>query len=92
MKNIKSMKAFESYETSDDIDRLYEIQEEISDLMDEANSLVRSVSTEVGDSIIYERWKAYPYGNIMAMLLGGNRYDTTFGDIIDELNNAASEE
>lgn len=77
-----------SYNSSDDIDRLREIQEEIGTLMQEANNLVRSASVDAGDEIIYERWKAYPYGNIMSMLVGGSRYDTTFGDIIDEIEKA----
>jgi hypothetical protein len=88
MKNIKSMKAFESYEISDDIDRLYEILEEIQELMLEANDIVNVASREVGDAIIYERWKAYPYGNIMSMLRGDNKYDTSFNDIVDEIERA----
>ena len=88
MKNIKSMKTFESYDTSDDVDRLYEILEEIQELMLEANDLVNFASRKVGDAIIYERWKAYPYGNIMAMLGGGNKYDTSFNDIVDEIERA----
>jgi len=88
MKNIKSMKAFEEYGFEDEIDRLYEILEEIQGLMLEANDTIMSLSKDVEDPIIYERWKAYPYGNIVSMLAGGNKYDTTFADIIDELSEA----
>lgn len=87
MKNIKSMKAFESYDTSDDVDRLYSILEEIQTLMSEADGIINVTSRNVGDPIIYERWKAYPYGNIMAMLGGGSKYDTSFSDIIKDIEN-----
>lgn len=88
MKNIKSMKAFENYDVTDDIDRLYEILEEIQELMIEANDIVDAASRSVEDPIIYERWKAYPYGHIMSMLGGGNKYDTSFNDIVDEIERA----
>jgi hypothetical protein len=88
MRNIKSMKAFEGYEFEDEVERLYEILEEIQGLMLEANDTVMALSKDAEDPIIYERWKAYPYGNIVSMLAGGNKYDTTFADIIDELSDA----
>jgi hypothetical protein len=91
MKNIKSLKAFESRDDdsiNDDIYRLGEILEEIEALMYEADELVRYTSKNVGDSIIHERWKAYPYNNIMAMLSSGSRYDVGFSDIIEELEKA----
>jgi hypothetical protein len=91
MKNIKSLTAFESRSDdsiNDDIYRLGEILEEIEALMYEANELVQYTAKQVGDEIIYERWKAYPYNNIMAMLSSGSRYDTGFLDIVEELEKA----
>jgi len=93
MRNIRSMKLFEQEgdETSDDVYRLYEILEEVEFLMTEANDIVRSTARKVNDDIIYERWKAYPYNNIMAMLSHGSKYDTGFIDIIKELEDAMKE-
>ena len=88
MKNIKSMKTFEAMSQSDDIDRLEEILDEMNAIMNEADDIVRSTANESGDMIIYERWKAYPYNNIMSMLSSGSKYDTTFSDIIKELKYA----
>jgi len=81
-------------ETSNDIETLKEILYEIIELMESANQLVASASKET-DPIIYERWKAYPYGHIMASLGSrgyGTRYDTSFDDIIDELEKASKGE
>jgi len=77
-------KIFEEYDSNDEIDSLKDILDEIIDLMQQANSIVFKVANET-DPIIYERWKAYPYGHIMASLSGGSRYDTKFSDIIREL-------
>jgi hypothetical protein len=79
---------------SNDIETLRNILDEIIELMEEANSLVSSVSRDT-DPIIYERWKAYPYGHIMTSLGSGgygSRYDTSFDDIIDELEKASKGE
>lgn len=94
MKNIKSMKVFEMGGdfVMDEIEQLSMILEDIENLMQEANEIVRNTAREVGDEIIYERWKAYPYNNIMSMLSSGSRYDTSFSDIIEELQKATGEE
>lgn len=91
MRNIKSMELFEADDMSDEVYRLYEILEEIEGLMIEASDLVRASARKVDDDIIYERWKAYPYNNIMAMLSGGSRYETKFSDIIKEIESAMEE-
>ena len=71
MRNIKSYSVFEMNDDdenmSNDVYRLTEILEEIENLMSEANDIVRVVSDEV-DPIIYDRWRLYPYNNIMSML------------------------
>lgn len=87
------MKLFEAMdgEMPDEVFRLYEILEEIESLMSEANELVRSSAKMVNDGIIYERWKAYPYNNIMAMLSSGSKYDTSFRDIIREIEGAMNQ-
>jgi hypothetical protein len=95
MKNIKSIAAFESMfddSISNNILELREIQSKIDALMHKANDLVEDTATQVGDRIIYERWKAYPYNNIMAMLSHGSTYDTGFLDIIDELEQESNKE
>jgi hypothetical protein len=66
--------------TSDEVERLKEIREEIIELMHEAKSLVRGTEEE-------HRFRAYPYGNIMSML-GTDEYpqhSTTFEEIIQDL-------
>jgi hypothetical protein len=95
MKNIKSLDMFENeggMDKFDSIERLREILDEIIELMSEADNLVRDSAAQVDDMIIYERWRSYPKGNIMAMLDGGNRYDTTMSDIIEELQRASKGE
>jgi len=91
MRNIKSYSVFETNgddeKMSNDVYRLTEILEEIENLMGEANDIVRVVSTEV-DPIIYDRWRLYPYNNIMAMLSAGSKYDTSFSDIISDIEKA----
>jgi len=77
-------KLFEEYDSTDDIDELKDILEEMKELMSRANSIVFTVSQET-NPIIYERWRAYPYGHIMSSLAGGSRYETKFSDIIREL-------
>ncbi len=93
MKNIKSFKVFEMNDDdenmSDDVQRLYEILEEVQSLMNEANDIVNYVTKDV-DPIIYDRWRLYPYNNIMSMLSAGSRYDTSFSDIISEIEKASS--
>lgn len=92
MKNLKKIDVFEMNEDNfenDDVYRLNEILEEIEALMVEANDIVRYVSRDVVmDDIIYERWKAYPYNNIMSMLSSGTRYETSFSSIIEEIERA----
>jgi|694.fasta_scaffold11211_12 hypothetical protein len=95
MRNIKSYSVFEMNDDdenmSNDVYRLTEILEEIENLMSEANDIVRSVSDDV-DPIIYDRWRLYPYNNIMSMLSAGSRYDTSFSDIISDIEKAMSDE
>jgi hypothetical protein len=95
MRNIKSYSVFEMNDDdenmSNDVYRLTEILEEIENLMGEANDIVRVVSNEV-DPIIYDRWRLYPYNNIMSMLSAGSRYDTSFSDIISDIEKAMSDE
>ena len=95
MRNIKSYSVFETNgddeKMSNEVYRLTEILEEIENLMGEANDIVRVVSTEV-DPIIYDRWRLYPYNNIMAMLSAGSKYDTSFSDIISDIEKATSDE
>ena len=95
MRNIKSYSVFEMNDDdenmSNDVYRLTEILEEIENLMSEANDIVRVVSDEV-DPIIYDRWRLYPYNNIMSMLSAGSRYDTSFSDIISDIEKAMSGE
>lgn len=95
MKNIKSIDMFESSddlsafdEEFTELERLEEILNEIEGLMYEANEIVERAAKEVDDRIIYERWRAYPYNNIMTMLSKGSKYDTSFSDIIKEIANA----
>lgn len=89
MKNLKKLNLSEMNDNNfenDDLYRLNEVLEEIEGLMVEADQLVRYLSKEVAmDDIIYERWKVYPYNNIMAMLSSGTRYETSFSNIIEEL-------
>lgn len=94
MKNIKSMKMFEMNDEmlDDNIVQLNRILEDIEALMLEANDIVRQTAYEVGDDIIYERWKAYPYNNIMSMLSSGSKYDVGFINIIEELEQAIAGE
>lgn len=95
MRNIKSYSVFEMNDDdenmSNDVYRLTEILEEIENLMSEANDIVRAVSDDV-DPIIYDRWRLYPYNNIMSMLSAGSRYDTSFSDIISDIEKAMSDE
>jgi hypothetical protein len=95
MRNIKSYSVFEMNDDdenmSNDVYRLTEILEEIENLMSEANDIVRAVSDDV-DPIIYDRWRLYPYNNIMSMLSAGSRYDTSFSDIISDIEKAMSGE
>lgn len=95
MRNIKSYSVFEMNDDdenmSNDVYRLTEILEEIENLMSEANDIVRVVSDDV-DPIIYDRWRLYPYNNIMSMLSAGSRYDTSFSDIISDIEKAMSGE
>ena len=92
MKNLKRIDVFEMDENnfeSDDVYRLNEILEEIQAMMVEADDIVRYVSRDiVMDDIIYERWRAYPYNNIMAMLSSGTKYETSFSSIIEEIESA----
>lgn len=92
MKNLKRINVFEMDENNfenDDVYRLNEILEEIEALMIEANDIVRHVSKDVVmDDIIYERWRAYPYNNIMSMLSSGTRYETSFLSIVEEIEKA----
>lgn len=94
MRNIKSIRMFEMNDDmlEDNIFQLNRILEEVEALMIEANDIVRMTAIEVGDDIIYERWKAYPYNNIMSMLSSGNRYETAFVNIIEELERAVNGE
>lgn len=66
---------------TDEIERLEEILQEVTDLMHEAKGLFRGSSEEL-------RFKSYPYGNIMAAL-GNCNYpysSTSFRTCIDHLN------
>lgn len=88
MRNIKSLRAFEkAYDgfLDDNVARLYEILDEMESLMQEANDIVYEVTREMGESIIHERWRVYPYNNIMSLLSEGSEHETSFLKIIEEI-------
>lgn len=69
--------------TQSEADRLQEIMNTIDDLMHEAKDIFRNTNQ-------YDRFKAYPYGNIMSALNHSGEYmnihDTTMEDCIESVN------
>jgi hypothetical protein len=74
--------AISAMAASEKVERLKEIQEEMIDLLREAYSIVRQTDES-------ERFRLYPYGNIMSML-GSDEYPEqsfSFAEIIKNLEN-----
>jgi hypothetical protein len=71
---------------SDDMERLIEIKEEMTNLLEEAGQII----SQHPQKIVWERARAYWYAHIMGALDNdneyGNRYDTTMQTTIDEMS------
>jgi hypothetical protein len=79
---------------TDEIEHLFEIKEQMSELLFEAEQIIRQAANDVGDRIIYQRAKSYWLAHIATALskeseyLGGSM--STFEDTIEELEEAAA--